>query len=275
MVPYQHWSQIYTSRLNKNTRLVGHSINTHFHTYFPHVQSFLYSITPETAQMLLNDGAIYDCGLTQAQLGEDPARRFELIERYEVGMSTSLLKRGYSIGTAFINRWGFGTPLVLNANSTQGTELDDTICDIWYEDGVRNLTRTMDKSSKWWVDIPTEDSLRKKENTFDYHQWDILPWDYYLFFKVSRLVPQDIQNEMKYSHLDLVDVAVIANDPRESPSEFWKSKTREFDGGNRVPVWNVILFLITVLVAYSKRKQIEMQLRFLRKQTISRNGRDD
>ena len=223
--------------------------------------------------MLVEEGAIYDCGLTQEELAEDSARRFELIERYEVGMSTTLLKRGYSIGTAFVNRWGFGTPLVLDANSTLGTELDDTICDIWYEDGVRNLTRTMNRSLRWWPE--TKDSVRKRQDTFDYHQWDILPWDYYLFFKASRLVPQDIQDEMQYSNLDLVDLEVVSNDPRKSPSEFWQMKTREFDGINRLSIFNVMMVMFPLFFVYSKRKQLELQLAHLRKQMITRHGKND
>jgi hypothetical protein len=83
---------------------VGHSINTHFHTFFPHVQSFLYALRTDTVPILLSSGAIYDCGLTQEELGGDPEKRFQLINRYEVGMSTQLLKRGYKIATAFVNR---------------------------------------------------------------------------------------------------------------------------------------------------------------------------
>ena len=228
--------------------------------------------------MLLSQGAIYDCGLTQSELSQDPARRFELIQRYEVGMSTTLLKMGYSISSAFINRWNFGTPLVLNQNSTQGRELDDTISDIWYEDGVRNLTRTTDKTLRWWPTVSIEDhsNFRKRENTFEYHQWDILPWEYYLFFKVSRLVPKDIQDEMQYSNLDLVDVDVIPNDPRDSPNQLWQTKTREFDGAGHVRIWHFLLMIsIPLFVVYSKRKQIYLQLRYLKKQTIARNGRDD
>lgn len=236
----------------------------------------MYAITPATAELLVKEGAIYDCGLTQAQLAEDTARRFELIEKYEVGMSTTLLKQGYSIGTAFINRWGFGTPLVLNQNSTQGTELDDTISDIWYEDRIRNLTSTMNRSLKWWPDATTTQyKLRKIKDSFDYHQWDILPWDYYLFFKVSRLVPQDIQSEISYSNLDLVDVAVVSNDPRDSPSEYWQAKMREFDGGRHVRTLNIIVLLIPIAIVYMSRKHIEMQFRLLKESFVGKNGRDD
>ena len=72
-------------------------------------------------------------------IGED------LTERYEVRMSTSLLRWGYSIGgTTIVNRWSFGTPLVLNANSTQGMELDHTICDICYTAGQAIICNTME-----------------------------------------------------------------------------------------------------------------------------------
>jgi hypothetical protein len=121
-----------------------------------------------------------------------------------------------------------------------------------------------------------EKSLRRKENTFDYHQYDILPWDYYLFFKVSRLVPQDIQDEMQYSNLDLVDVAVVSNDPRLSPSEYWRSKTREFDGNALSSMLNVMFAMLFLFLLHRRRKQIQIQLRLLmKKQSMTRNGRDD
>ena len=69
--------------------------------------------------------------------------------------------------------------------------------------------------------------LRGSEDTFEYHQWDILPWDYFIFFKVSRLVPEDVQREMNYNIEELKkwDIPVISNNPRKSPSEYWLRKT--------------------------------------------------
>ena len=237
MVPYTHWSQLYTSRLTDSVRLVGHSINTHFHTFFPHVQSFLYALRSETVPILLSSGAIYDCGLTQEELGNDAEKRFELINRYEVGMSTQLLKRGYKIATAFVNRYGFGKSLVYDKDSIWGTEIDDTVSDIWYEDGIRNLTGTMSKPTPtWWRDggerrKETTSSLRSpEEDSFEYHKWDILPWDYFVFFKVSRLVPEDVQAEMNYNSEELArsNVQVIANDARRSPNVYWLRRTGVF-----------------------------------------------
>ena len=93
MVPYSHWSQLYTSGLTDSIRLVGHSINTHCHGlgFSPHIQSFLYAMRTDTVPMLLSSGAIYDCGLSQEQLGSNKEIAFDLIKRYEVGRLLALL----------------------------------------------------------------------------------------------------------------------------------------------------------------------------------------
>mmetsp|Transcript_7679 Transcript_7679/g.16610 ORF Transcript_7679/g.16610 Transcript_7679/m.16610 type:complete len:507 (+) Transcript_7679:165-1685(+) len=259
MVPYSHWSQIYTSRLTDSVRLVGHSINTHFHTFFPHVQSFLYAIKTETVPILLSSGAIYDCGLTQEELGGNDEKRFELINRYEVGMSTQLLKRGYKIATAFVNRYGFGKSLVYDKDSTWGTEIDDTVSDIWYEDGIRNLTASMSRHTpKWWNNEGKHGLRNPEEDTFEYHQWDILPWDHFLFFKVSRLVPEDVQNEMNYNanELEMSNVLVVSNDPRQSPSEYWLRKTGVFVEPRNDVFLAVACLGLAVLVLFMKKRRV-------------------
>lgn len=261
LVPYSHWSQIYTSRLTDSVRLVGHSINTHFHTFFPHVQSFLYAIRTDTVPILLSAGSIYDCGLSQEELGNDAEKRFELINRYEVGMSTQLLKRGYKIATAFVNRYGFGKSLVYDKDSTWGTEIDDTVSDIWYEDGIRNLTASMPRPApKWWGLVGNTGLRSPEENQFEYHQWDILPWDYYMFFKVSRLVPEDVQSVMNYDveELQRSNVPVIANDPRRSPNEYWTKKSGAFHEPRNVFLDSIrfmamVCFVLVGLLARRRR----------------------
>mmetsp|Transcript_29229 Transcript_29229/g.70503 ORF Transcript_29229/g.70503 Transcript_29229/m.70503 type:complete len:480 (+) Transcript_29229:277-1716(+) len=233
MVPYSHWSQLYTSGLTDSIRLVGHSINTHFNTFSPHIQSFLYAMRTDTVPMLLSSGAIYDCGLTQEQLGSNPEKRFDLIKRYEVGMSTQLLARGYKIATAFINQYEFGTSLAYGDGDKLGMELDYTISDIWFEDGIRNLTATMPRSNPKFWQTEKQKSLFLRgyaspgEDTFEHHQWDILPWDYFVFFKVSRFVPGDVQREMNYNtdEMETAGVSVVPNDPRKSHSEYWLRKS--------------------------------------------------
>ncbi len=121
--------------------------------------------------------------------------------------------------------------MVYDKDSTWGTEIDDTVSDIWYEDGIRNLTATMSKPTPKFWNTDAKSALRgTDEDTFEYHQWDILPWDYFIFFKVSRLVPEDVQKVMNYdaNELHKSDVNVISNDPRKSPNEYWLKKTGVF-----------------------------------------------
>ncbi len=283
MVPFSHWTQIYTSRLTPEIRMVGHSINTHFHTFFPHVQSFLYTIKTNTVPILLSAGSIYDCGLNQIEFSTHVEKRFELIERYEVGMSSTLLKHGYKIATPFINRWDMGSSLVMDKDSINdeqyktiyGITLDDTVSDLWYESGLRNLTSVLndDLPRGWWKrrdggggnnNNMQSSELRKKEvneedtDTYDYHKYDLLPWDYYVFFKVSRLVTQDIQDEMKYDTLDESDVLVVSQDPRLSPDEFWLRKMGVLvDPPMYVTLLKLCLGLLVGYICYRRRNNIK------------------
>lgn len=230
MMHWTHWSQMYTSMLSDSVKLVGHSINTHFHTFTPHVQSFLFSLKMDTVPTLLSSGAIYDCGLTQEELGSDADKRLELIRRYEVGMSTELLERGYSIGTPFVNRYAFGKSLVFDKNTTLGTDIDDTVSDIWYEDGIRNLTATQ----------------------------TIRSWDYFVFFKVSRFVPEDIQHEMQYNRNELAknDIPVVSNNPRKLFSKYWLRKSVAYvDTGNTLldSFWKIACLVFLGLFTKKKR----------------------
>ena len=276
LVPYSHWTQLYTSRLDDEVRMVGQSINTHFHTFFPHVQSFLYAIKSETASILTAAGAIYDCGLNQIEFATHVEKRFELIERYEVGMSTTLLKQGYKIASAFINRWDMGNTIVLDSNSINeekyktiyGIALDDTVSDLWYESGLRNLTSVLNRDipRDWWRrdsnnNYPQISELRKKEDTYDYHKYDLLPWDYFVFFKVSRLVTEDIQKEMNYNTLAENDVLVVPQDPRKSPDEFWLRKMGVL---HDTPMYQSLLKCVVgfaiLYICFKKRRQIKSRL---------------
>ncbi len=134
--------------------------------------------------------------------------------------------------------------MVYDKDSTWGREIDNTVSDIWYEDGIRNLTATMSKPTPKFWNTDAKSGLRGTyDDTFEYHQWDILPWDYFIFFKVSRLVPEDVQSVMNYNANELhkSDVHVISNDPRKSPNEYWLKKTGVFvEPRNLLDVQNVM-----------------------------------
>jgi hypothetical protein len=159
-----HWSQLFTAPLTDSVRMVGLSINGCVkHQCRPHVQSFLYAISTQTLQLLLSEKRIYDCG--------DETSRIFVINLYEIGMSKTLINQGYSIASAYLNNEELGKSLIVNQ-----TNLHLATNDLWVEDSLRNATMTIDQSSL------------KRSFGGGIGTKDILPWDYYMFFKVSRYV---------------------------------------------------------------------------------------
>ena len=202
------WTELYTSLLSDEVQMVGHTINTHFNTvYSPHIQSFLFAVNTQMIDIWLNTGAIYECGISNEDFQDDLVK-MALVWRYEVGISRVLLERGYSIAAAFMHQQGsLGVPLIINQNSTFGRHFDrDEIIhsDVFLEEGVRRLTESS---------FPEYD---------DYRKYAILPWDCYVFFKVSRLIPSDIQDVMQYEHLGPVEL--VPNDARRSSIHEWRRK---------------------------------------------------
>jgi len=202
------WTELYTSLLSDKVQMVGHTINTHFNTvYSPHIQSFLFAVNTPMIDIWLKTGAIYECGIENEDFQDDLVK-MALVWRYEVGISRVLLERGYSIAAAFMHQQGsLGVPLIIDSNSTFGRHFDreDIIhSDVFLEEGVRRLTESS---------FPEYD---------DYRKYAILPWDCYVFFKVSRLVPSDIQDVMEYEHLGPVEL--VPNDARRSSVVEWRRK---------------------------------------------------
>jgi hypothetical protein len=202
------WTKLYTSLLSDTVQMVGHTINTHFNTvYSPHVQSFLFAVNTPMIKIWLETGAIYECGLSNEDFGDDLVK-MALVWRYEVGISRVLLERGYSIASAFMHQKGsLGVPLIMNQNSTFGRHFgkDEIVhSDVFLEEGMRRLTES---SFPEYV---------------DHRRYAILPWDCYVFFKVSRLIPTDIQEIMNYENLG--PVALVPNDARHSALGEWRRK---------------------------------------------------
>ncbi|KAL7491065.1 hypothetical protein ACHAWT_001540, partial [Skeletonema menzelii] len=202
------WTELYTSLLSDKIQMVGHTINTHFNSvYSPHVQSFLFAINTPMIDIWLKTGAVYECGITNEDFKDDLVK-MALVWRYEVGISRVLLERGHSIAAAFMHQQGrIGEPLIIDGNSTFGRHFnqDEIIhSDVFLEDGVRRLTESS---------FPEYDDHRK---------YAILPWDCYVFFKVSRLIPSDIQQLMHYENLG--PVKLVQNDARRSSYWHWRRK---------------------------------------------------
>lgn len=202
------WTELYTSLLSDKIQMVGHTINTHFNSvYSPHVQSFLFAINTPMIDIWLKTGAVYECGITNEDFKDDLVK-MALVWRYEVGISRVLLERGHSIAAAFMHQQGrIGEPLIIDGNSTFGRHFnqDEIIhSDVFLEDGVRMLT---------------ESSFPEYE---DHRKYAILPWDCYVFFKVSRLIPIDIQQLMHYENRG--PIKLVQNDARRSSNWHWRRK---------------------------------------------------
>mmetsp|Transcript_10674 Transcript_10674/g.19169 ORF Transcript_10674/g.19169 Transcript_10674/m.19169 type:complete len:615 (-) Transcript_10674:1114-2958(-) len=202
------WTELYTSLLSDKVQMVGHTINTHFNTvYSPHVQSFLFAVNTPMIDIWRKTGAIYECGISNEDFKDDLVK-MALVWRYEVGISRVLLERGHSIAAAFMHQQGtLGVPLIMDNNSTFGRHFgrEDIIhSDVFLEEGMRRLTESS---------FPEYD---------DYRKYAILPWDCYVFFKVSRLIPSDIQDVMHYDQLG--PVAIVPNDARRSSAREWRRR---------------------------------------------------
>jgi hypothetical protein len=158
-------------------------------------------MSTKTLHLLLEKGNIFDCG---GRLGN-------VVNVYEVGMARTILSQNYSLAVPFMNNFELGKTLVVNRTNTAALEgVPTRKSDIWnYKgDNMRTATSTMD-----------QDRLKKvvgaffSEESLEEYKFSILPWEFYIFFKVSRFVPFDIQIEMMYD-LELLmrdSIPVIPN----------------------------------------------------------------
>jgi hypothetical protein len=143
----------------------------------------------DTLQLMLSSGNIYDC--------EDDITH--VIGRYEIGMSQTLLSQGYSIAVPHMNFFELGTKLVMDQGSINETmklffQQSPFAGEIWYEGELRKLTETM--NNEYLQRLVGQGS---RNSSSEYHRMDILPWEFYVFFKASRrYIPFDIQKEVQY-----------------------------------------------------------------------------
>ena len=90
------WTQNFTSLLNDKVAMSGLTHNCYA---WAHIQSFMYALSLEGLRATLKDGAIYDCRKSAAGPKGPNAQKSEIISRYEMGMSRSVMKRGFAIQT--------------------------------------------------------------------------------------------------------------------------------------------------------------------------------
>lgn len=109
----EHWTKTFTSRLSNKVKLVGVSINMSFH---PHVQSMVLATDRVGLDVIKNSGAIYDCGVMNNEEMTD-AQRWELIMKYEIGMSRVIVEAGYTITSL---TGAYGKPIFIDQGDIEG-----------------------------------------------------------------------------------------------------------------------------------------------------------
>lgn len=184
-----HWTQVFTSLLNESVHMSGLSINPCLNKSCknPHVQSFLYATSIDTLRTFYLDEIIYDCA----------GNKNTVVQRYEIGMSGRILNDGYQnhgIAVPYMSNLELGKQLYVDRGNIQDLDSVRSIKngDIWFIDSLRMATSTMNES-----DLNTLLPNNAGGDHYDRSR-DILPWEFYIFFKVSRFVPHDIQVEMEY-----------------------------------------------------------------------------
>jgi len=86
---YKHWQDVFTTKLNAETKLVGTTINAWPVTiYKPHVQGQMFALDKECLRMLLNETEVF----------RDADRSYwEVVHESEIGMSQAVLNHGWKI----------------------------------------------------------------------------------------------------------------------------------------------------------------------------------
>ena len=84
---HRPWTQMLTSRLSDNVKMVGITLNC---VGSPHVQSMMYALDRVGLSIIMKSGAVYDCRHGQGS-------KADVIEFYEVAMSRYILDAGYGI----------------------------------------------------------------------------------------------------------------------------------------------------------------------------------
>jgi hypothetical protein len=158
------WTQFFTSLLTDQVKMAGLSTNCRNRDGFQaHIQSMAFALDKVGLEIIQESGAIYDCG--QDNTGMTLNDKFDLIGRYELGMSRAIFSKGYSISSWL---WSFGSihhePVVIH-------KPNEFCRDVWNIDPFLKITGGYPLKSPSWN---------------------------LTFFKTSRFIPPDILNEVGY-----------------------------------------------------------------------------
>jgi len=153
--PYQQqftpdlpWTEAFTSKLNERVKMSGLTLNmmglARKKNKEPHVQSFLYALDRKGVEIIQQSNSVYDC-LAEEPPNQDPTglRRdlalkeymlLDIVMRYEIGMSNSILEAGYALSPLLHPR----QPECTEVNKHNFQQIKCAI-DMWYSKAITHF----------------------------------------------------------------------------------------------------------------------------------------
>ena len=182
----KHWTETFTSRLSDKVKLSGVSINMSF---YPHVQSMVLATDRVGIEIIKNSGAVYDCGVMN-NVAMTENERWNIIDRYELGMSRAIIEAGYTITSL---TGALGKSISLDRN-----DIDD-IKAVARDNTMNNRQKKKEEGSHWDSDemnylLPLGDDIWNPATirTMRNADGELPSWSDFVFFKASRgiLLPE-------------------------------------------------------------------------------------
>lgn len=102
-----HWTEYFRAELNGRVKLVSMITNCGgMNAHRAHVGSEMWATDVDGLQAIIDSPAVYDCAQNTSTIsGELYA---DIIDRYELGLSSAVMDRGYEI-SAFLSPWNFAS----------------------------------------------------------------------------------------------------------------------------------------------------------------------
>ena len=170
------WTTAFTSKLNDKVKMSGLSLNMFgldSEVQEPHLQSFLYALDRVGIQLIRDKKAIFDCLAEPAKSEnkQEPSTEifFDIVQRYEIGMSAAILDAGYALAPYLNHRQPQCDYLLKEEITYNNREKKCLFGDMWRAKVLKRM---------FWGRFPTLNET--------------------LFFKTSRLIPLEIAREIGY-----------------------------------------------------------------------------
>jgi len=177
--------------LSDKVKLTGVSINMSF---FPHVQSMTLATDRVGIETIKNSGAVYDCGImNDVEMNEE--ERWNIIDRYELGMSRAILNAGFTINSL---TGALGKSITIDLNDIENIKKESSA------NKLNNRQKREIENSHWDEDeqnfvLPLGDDIWNPSTIRTMGDGKLPSWSDFVFYKASRgIILPEIFEEVEY-----------------------------------------------------------------------------